>query len=128
VYLAPPDHHLLFEQHNVVIQRGPKEHSTRPAIDPLFRSSAANFGERVAGILLTGCGEDGVSGFIAIAEASGVTVVQDPDDAYMPFMPKNALRYDDVAGVFRLRDMASVITALVNGRSISARRDFSKSI
>jgi two-component system chemotaxis response regulator CheB len=122
IYLAPPDHHLLFEHHGIAVHRGPKEHSTRPAIDPLFRSAAAIYGQRVVGMLLTGCGEDGVSGLIAIAQTSGVTLAQDPDDAYMPYLPLNALRFDDVAGVFPLRDMGSVVTALVEGRPVSPRR------
>jgi two-component system chemotaxis response regulator CheB len=118
IFLAPPDHHLLFERGEAVVRRGPKEHSTRPAIDPLFRSASVQFGKRVVGILLTGCGEDGVSGLITISGASGVTLAQDPDDAYMPYMPMNALRFDDVAGVFPLRDMAWVIEALVSGQAI----------
>lgn len=122
IYLAPPDHHLLFNHNGVDVQRGPKEHSTRPAIDPLFRSASANYGKRVVGMLLTGCGEDGVSGLIAISQASGITLAQDPDDAYMPYMPINALRFDDVAGVFPLRDMASVVKALVMGKVVSPRR------
>jgi two-component system chemotaxis response regulator CheB len=121
IYLAPPDHHLLFEPHAVAIQRGPKEHATRPAIDPLFRSAAASYGERVVGVLLTGCGEDGVSGLIAISQGSGVTLAQDPADAYMPYMPLNALRFDEIAGVFALRDMASVISALAEGQPVATR-------
>ena len=121
IYLAPPDHHLLFRPGGVSVQRGPKEHCTRPAIDPLFRSAAAHYGDRVAGMLLTGAGEDGVSGLIAISQASGVTLAQDPDDAYMPYMPMNALRFDDVSGVFPLKDMASVVKALVNGQCVPGR-------
>ena len=121
IYLAPPDHHLLFERDIVAAHRGPREHSTRPAIDPLFRSAAAAYGERVVGILLTGCGEDGVSGLIAISQASGVTLAQEPSDAYMPYMPMNAVRFDDVSGVFPLRDMAPVVAALVEGKSVRAR-------
>jgi len=37
----------------------------------------------------------------------------------MPYMPMNALRFDDVAGVFPLQDMPSVIRALVNGQTVS---------
>ena len=116
IFLAPPDHHLLFDRGGAVIQRGPKEHSTRPAIDPLFRSAATHYGKRVVGVLLTGSGEDGVSGLISISQASGVTLAQDPDDAYMPYMPMNALQFDDVAGVFPLRDMASVVETLAWGQ------------
>jgi two-component system chemotaxis response regulator CheB len=118
IYLAPPDHHLLFETSGSVIQRGPKEHSTRPAIDPLFRSAAAAYGKRVVGVLLTGAGQDGVSGLIAISQARGITLAQDPEEAYMPYMPLSALRSDDVQGVFRIKDMASVTAALVKGETV----------
>ena len=123
IYLAPADHHLLFEYGGITAYRGPKEHSARPAIDPLFRSAATCYGERVVGMLLTGAGEDGVSGLIAISQASGLTLVQDPDDAYMPYMPINAMRYDDVAAMFPLRDMAAVVTALVRGQSVAPGRN-----
>jgi two-component system chemotaxis response regulator CheB len=118
IYLAPPDHHLLFEPNGIAIHRGPWEHSTRPAVDPLFRSAAAAYGERVVGVLLTGCGEDGVSGLIAIANASGLTLVQDPEEAYMPYMPLNALRYDDVSALFGIKEMAPTLAALAEGRPV----------
>ncbi|HKY71357.1 MAG TPA: chemotaxis protein CheB [Nitrospira sp.] len=121
IYLAPPDHHLLLQRHSVVVHRGPKEHSTRPSIDPLFRSAAIAYGKRVVGLLLTGCGEDGVSGLIEISQESGVTLAQDPEDAYMPYLPMNALRFDDVSGVFPLRDMAVVLQALATGRAVTTR-------
>ncbi len=115
IYLAPPDHHLLFERGKVAVRRGPWEHSTRPAVDPLFRSAAESYGSRVVGLLLTGCGEDGVSGLISITKGGGLTLVQDPDEAYMPYMPLNAIRYDDVAGRVFLDNAASVLASLAHG-------------
>lgn len=70
IYLAPADHHLKFHAGKVEVERGPKEHSTRPAIDPLFRSAAEAYGDCVVGVFLTGCGEDGVSGMIARPKGS----------------------------------------------------------
>jgi len=118
IYLAPPDQHLLFNGDGVVVRRGPKEHSTRPAIDPLFRSAAETYGERVLGVQLTGCGEDGVSGLLHINAGAGLAIAQDPAEAYMPYMPLNAMRFDDVTGVFPLKDIASVIFALATGRAV----------
>lgn len=115
IYLAPSDHHLLFEWGKVAVQRGPREHSTRPSVDPLFRSAAEAYGRRVVGLLLTGCGEDGVSGLISISKQHGLTLVQDPEEAYMPSMPLNAIRYDEVAGMVLLDDIASILTSLASG-------------
>jgi two-component system chemotaxis response regulator CheB len=118
VYLAPPDQHLLFERGKVAVRRGPREHSTRPAVDPLFRSAAESYGSRVVGLLLTGCGEDGASGLVFIAEGGGLTLVQDPDEAYMPYMPLNAIRYDNVAGLVSLDNAASVLASLAHGDEV----------
>src|SRR3982751_4470968 len=38
IYVAPPDHHMLVVDDHIVLTRCAKEHHTRPAIDPLFRS------------------------------------------------------------------------------------------
>lgn len=122
IYLAPADHHLLFVKDRIEIQRSPREHSTRPAIDPLFRSAAKVYGKRVVGTILTGSGEDGVSGLLAIGEAQGLALVQDPDEAYMPYMPLNALRYDHVDGTFLLDELAPVLASLVRGEGSYATR------
>ncbi len=71
------------------------------------------------GVLLTGCGEDGVSGLIAITEAGGLTLAQNPEEAYMPYMPLNAIRYDDVAGLVCLDNAASILASLARGEGVA---------
>lgn len=92
IYVAPPDHHLLVQDGWLRLTHGPKEHFTRPAIDPLFRSAALSAGPRVIGVLLTGSMGDGTAGLQAVKECGGITTVQDPADAEEPAMPQAALR------------------------------------
>src|SRR4051812_45664764 len=44
IYIAPSDAHLILTKGGLKIDRGAKEHFTRPAVDPLFRSAAAAYG------------------------------------------------------------------------------------
>jgi two-component system chemotaxis response regulator CheB len=123
VYLAPSDHHLrIGEQDRLKIDRGPKEHGTRPAVDPLFRDAARRYGSRVVGVILTGCGDDGVAGMIAIKGHGGLCLAQNPAESYMPSMPENAIRYDDVDQVLSLTEVVPVLVALANGEEVKANR------
>ncbi|MBV9484352.1 MAG: chemotaxis protein CheB, partial [Acidobacteria bacterium] len=80
IYVAPPDHHLLFEKEGYVrTTRGPRENRFRPAIDPMFRAAAFCFGPRVIGVILTGWLDDGTAGLRAVRERGGTTIVQHPD-------------------------------------------------
>lgn len=115
VYVAPRDQHLILDGSAVRLSRGPKEHRTRPAIDPLFRSAAKAYGPRVTGVLLSGFGEDGVSGLIAITAGGGLSLVQHPLQAIHSTMPKNAIAEDDVDAVLYLDQMADALTALACG-------------
>ena len=75
----------------VNLSDGPKEHHVRPAIDPLFRSAAQVYGQRVMGVLLSGFLDDGVEGLKEIKKYGGLAIVQSPAEARFPDMAKNAL-------------------------------------
>ncbi|HEX8561763.1 MAG TPA: chemotaxis protein CheB [Flavobacterium sp.] len=112
IYVAPPDHHLLIESGHVRLTRGPKENHFRPAVDPLFRSAAYTYRNRVIGVVLTGGLDDGTSGLWRIKYNGGIAVVQDPDDAEVPSMPENALREVDVDHCVPLAEIGALLNTL----------------
>lgn len=100
IYVAPPDRHMLLTRRHIQLSRGPRQHFTRPAIDPLFRTAAEMFGPRVTGVLLSGTGSDGAAGLERIKAAGGLAIVQDPATSLYPEMPlsaSNAFAVDYIA-------------------------------
>src|SRR5262245_49787242 len=109
IYLGPRDYHLLIDGMALRLDAGPKQHRTRPAVDPLFESAAQTFGPRVVGVLLSGGGDDGVKGLIAISKAGGMSLAQDPAEAAHPSMPSQAICKDDVDAVLPLAELANAL-------------------
>jgi two-component system, chemotaxis family, protein-glutamate methylesterase/glutaminase len=120
VYLAPPARHLVFANGLVRLDDGPRVHHSRPSIDVMFRSGAENFGSRVIGVILTGHLADGVAGLKAITAAGGLSIAQEPSEAFAPSMPENAVKYDDVDVIFNLSAAAEVISKLVASKGVDA--------
>ena len=113
VYVAPPDFHLLLKPGYVRIYRGPRENRHRPAIDPLFRSAAVAYRARAVGVVLTGYLDDGTSGLLAVKRCGGIAIVQDPQDAEYPDMPKNAIAEVEVDYQLPIYKMGSIIRQIV---------------
>lgn len=95
IYVALPDHHLLIDNGFVAVKRGPKENGFRPSIDALFRSAAYTYGPGAIGVVLSGALHDGTSGLWSIKRMGGIAIVQEPDQALYPSMPRSALEYID---------------------------------
>ncbi|OLL28007.1 chemotaxis protein CheB [Burkholderia sp. SRS-W-2-2016] len=114
IYVAPPDQHLVVEGGRLRLVHGAKENFARPAIDPLFRSTATQLGERAIGVVLTGLLDDGAAGLEAIQACGGTTVVQHPDDAFASEMPLHAAPFAD--HVLPLAALGACLVDLTDGR------------
>lgn len=113
LYFAAPGYHLLVEQDaSLSLSQDDSVHFSRPSIDVLFESAADAWGERVAGILLTGANEDGAAGLEAIHRAGGLTIVQDPDEAEVDSMPRAALQRFAPDYILPLRDIHRLLREL----------------
>ncbi|HEU4625485.1 MAG TPA: chemotaxis protein CheB [Steroidobacteraceae bacterium] len=112
IYVPVVDHHLMIEGDRVRLTRGPRESHARPSVDVLFRSAAYFCGPRVVGVVLTGMLDDGTSGLWSIKDRGGVAIVQSPDEAPEPGMPRSALRHVEVDYTLRIDQMPDVLESL----------------
>ncbi|WP_312272040.1 chemotaxis protein CheB [Pseudomonas sp.] len=113
LYFAPPGYHLLIEQDKTLsLSWEERVHFSRPSIDVLFESAADVFGEHLCGVLLTGANEDGAAGLRAIHRTGGLTVVQDPAEAFVPTMPEAALKLFTPDFILPVRDINTLLVEL----------------
>ena len=117
IYVAASDHHLLLESGKVIVKKGPKENRFRPSIDALFRSAAYIYGPRVVGIVLSGLLNDGTSGLWSIKRMGGTTIIQEPEDAEYPQMPKNVLEYVEVDYTIPAAEMGRLLETLITEKA-----------
>ena len=114
VYLAPANYHLLVERSGTLaFSIDPPVNFARPSVDVLFETAAEVYGSALIGIILTGAGNDGSKGLLKIKESGGVTIVQDPADAELGSMPRNALQLLEADHLVRLTDMPGLLMQLV---------------
>lgn len=100
VLIAPGDYHLLVHATGEVeLNRGPEIRGHRPSIDVTMQSVARAYGAHAQGILLTGMGDDGVQGLVAIRAKGGRTCVQDAASCVVSGMPDRAIEQDVVTHV-----------------------------
>ena len=93
IYFAAPDYHLLIENgRTFALSLDERIHFSRPAIDVLFESAAAAYGDRMMGVVLSGANADGAAGLAVVAASGGMTVVQSPEHAEMSAMPTAAFQ------------------------------------
>lgn len=91
IYLPPAESSMFVELDLVRIQPILRSALFHSGIDTLFRSAAEVYGPRVVAVLLSGMMSDGREGLWQIREHGGLTIVQDPECAKHPDMPRNAI-------------------------------------
>jgi two-component system chemotaxis response regulator CheB len=78
----------------------------------LFETLAQEYGATVAACLLTGMGQDGARGLLAIRRAGGYTVAQDETTSVVYGMPREARLLDAAERVLPLGEIGPALAAL----------------
>jgi two-component system chemotaxis response regulator CheB len=113
IYLAPSDYHLLIEKDRTMsLDDSEKLHYSRPAIDISFETAAEAFGPAMAGVLLSGANGDGAEGLKKIKQSGGLTIVQDPGEAAVAYMPQQAIDLFEADYVAGTKEIIAIINRL----------------
>ncbi|WP_077036121.1 chemotaxis-specific protein-glutamate methyltransferase CheB [Pelomonas sp. KK5] len=119
IYLAPDGHHLLVVRTGTRLRAqllaGAPVNRHLPSATPFFQSVARSCGRHALGLVLTGMGDDGADGLVALRRAGGVTLAQSPATCVAPSMPQTAIErhaIDEVVPLaritLRLKSMARI--------------------
>jgi chemotaxis response regulator CheB len=117
VYLASPGTHLKLGPHcRTVLDEEPAGLHC-PSADQLFLSIAANAGRSGIGVVLTGMGDDGAVGLLALREAGGATLGQDRGSSAVYGMARAAELLEAVEAVLPLTAIPEAIRSAVRQRA-----------
>ncbi|MEF3190941.1 MAG: chemotaxis-specific protein-glutamate methyltransferase CheB [Campylobacterales bacterium] len=97
VYIAKGGSHLHFAKKvsgKIVIKHSPNENKRFfvPSVDEMFESGVKVLGaKKILGVLLTGIGDDGAEGMVAIKKGGGHTIAESEETATVFGMPREAI-------------------------------------
>lgn len=118
MYIAPGGRHMIvkkdmFNNKAIRLTDALPVNSCRPSADVLFQSVAALYGGNVLAVILTGMGNDGVSGVTAIREKGGYSIVQDEKSSVIWGMPGSVAEAGQANEIVPLDRIAYRITTIV---------------
>lgn len=113
VYIAPADYHVLIEANGCFsLDDSEPVCFSRPSIDVTFESFAASFGPQCTAVLLSGANRDGAAGLHLLHGKAAVTIVQSPEEAEVPTMPREALKLNPMHKTLTTTDIISHLSSL----------------
>lgn len=113
VYVVPADRHVEIADSHLNLS---SDHQGRPkpSINLLFSSAAGVYGDGLIAVILTGTGSDGATGALEVKRHGGTVVIQDPDSAEYPAMPRS-LAPTAVDFIAHIEEIGTLLTDLLLG-------------
>ncbi len=126
VFVVPADWHVNITDSEIHLQED-SARRPKPSIDLIFDSAAEVYGERLIAVVLTGTGSDGTAGARAVKKAGGTVIIQNPETAAHPDMPRS-LAPTTVDIVADLQEIGPVLHNLLAGLEVPAKPDEKKKL
>lgn len=102
-------------EYRVRLVEGPPVSGHSPSVDMLFESLARAAGRNATACLLTGMGQDGAKGLLALRHAGGRTFAQDRETCAVWGMPAAACEIGAAERVLALEAIPNVLVAVASG-------------
>lgn len=110
IYIAPANYHLLIEKNGYFgLDVSDAVWFSKPSIDITFESAADVYRDRCTAILLSGANQDGAQGLLKLKMAGSMTIAQDPKDAELAEMPREAINIGAADYVLNTREIYDLI-------------------
>jgi two-component system, chemotaxis family, protein-glutamate methylesterase/glutaminase len=113
VYVAPGEHHvrtvLVDAERRLAVAERSEGDRFAPSADVLFQSVAEVYGRRCLGVVLTGMGDDGKIGALAIHKAKGRVIAEAEETAVIYGMPREVVRAKAADHVLPLGEIAGYL-------------------
>ncbi|MBL26194.1 MAG: chemotaxis response regulator protein-glutamate methylesterase [Rhodospirillaceae bacterium] len=113
IYVPPPDRHLEVDGARLRLSGAPPISHHRPSGTALFNSMALSLGRSGIGVLLTGMGDDGAAGLMALKSNGGYTIAESKSTAVVFGMPAVAIKMGAARAVLPLPDIGRRIRAVL---------------
>ena len=123
VLIAPPGQHMVIPfRGRVALRSGVERDGHMPSGTVLLESAAKAYGRRALGLILTGMGEDGAEGMLAIKQAGGLTLAQNEESCVVFGMPGAAVARKAVDHLVHGDEIAGALVRLARGDALPAGR------
>ena len=113
VLIAPGGYHMLLQRSGanycVAVKDGPAVCRQKPSVEVMFNSVAKFAGANAVGAILTGMGDDGAEGLLAMRSAGAHTLAQDEETCVVFGMPKEAIKKGGAEVVLPLPKIAAAL-------------------
>lgn len=114
IYVAPGNFHMVIAQkydgYYINLNQEAPENFCRPAADPMLRSLAKCYGNKLLAVILTGMGSDGAKGCRTVVDAGGSIISQDEASCVVWGMPRAIAEQGLSSAILPLMNIGPEIT------------------